>query len=352
MGVRVLWVTAGALALSFGQASGQANLVVRDSVVLSQSAEAFLTVPTAVVPDGSGYLVTDAQQPHVFRFLGDGSFDRSYGREGQGPGEFKEVAVAMPLSDEEIIAISWSPPAAQVFQRRSGEFLRRVSLESPIETVVVDSDHLWISGHRATSSLRRQPIGGSGSVDVAPAARWYRRGAPLGGIFPKVPFTKWADTILVGYEPTSELVLLAASGLEQDRFTLPSTRRRGTPPDPEAALLEAMRRGPYHEVFGVFSTTQAIHRRSDGTVLIVHFDSRAEPPPVTSEAFLTVLSADRSEACLDARIPLGEAAQPTVGFQGDDLLLLEQVVEGFDAVAVLRRIEVRTEGCEWISTVR
>lgn len=352
MRIRVVWAAAGVLALGFGQLSGQASLVVRDSIVLSQSTDTYLTVPTAVVPDGSGYLVTDAQQPHVFRFLADGSFDRTYGRAGQGPGEFKELAVAMPFSDEDIIAISWSPPAAQVFKRRSGEFLRRVSLEGPIETVVLESDQLWISGHRATSSLRRQTLDDAESVDVAAPAPWYRSGAPLGGIFPKVPFTKWADTLLVGYEPMSEFVLVTSSGQEQDRFTLPSARRRGTPPDPNAAVLEALRRGPYHEVFGVLSTTQAIRRRSDGTILIVHFDSRAEPPPVPSEAFVTVLSADRSEACLDARIPLGEAAQPAVGFEGDDLLVLEQVVDGFDVAAVLRRVEVHTEGCEWIPTQR
>lgn len=312
-----------------------------------------LALPTSVTPDGDGYLIVDAQQAPVLRFDRSGRLTRTYGREGDGPGELREAAAALPWRGDTILVLSWSPSAAQLFQRSSGDFVRRVALDGPIESAELDGTAAWISGARYgddTGVRRVDLVTGDEGAGVAPLPADFAHGDPLGGIFPMVSFTRWADTLLVGYEPTDQLLVVTVAGAVADTVNVPARARRGVPDDAAAALLDAMRRGPYNRVFGVLSALRAMHRRSDGSTLLVHFDSRPEGPPVTSQAFVTVLSADRTRACVDAPVPLSPEAQPAVGFQGDDLLVLEQVIRGGDAVPVLRRIAVEAGDCAWVPT--
>lgn len=47
--------------------TAQPTITVRDSIVLQESGDDYLVLPTPVVPDGSGgYLVADAGPPGVF----------------------------------------------------------------------------------------------------------------------------------------------------------------------------------------------------------------------------------------------------------------------------------------------
>lgn len=351
---RTLALAATLTVLFGGAVHAQPIVTVLDSVVLEQPDPYFLTVPISVVWDEDGFLVADAQEPRLFRYHADGRLDRTYGSEGEGPGEFKEAALALPFRSGQILGISWSPSAAQSFDRETGAFIERYPLTGAVETAFLDDGAIWVSGvdYGTRTALRRIDLE-SGSVDrLVPIPTSYEAGAPLHGIFPAIPGTQWADTLLVGFEPLSELVLVDREGAEHDRFSIPSRARRGTPDDPGAAIMDTFRRGPYSEVFAALSATRALHRRTDGSVLVIHYDSRAETPPVTSEVFVSVLSADRRSVCLDAPVPLSPAAQPAVGFRGDTMMVLEQVLVGIDVQAVVRLIEVNTDGCSWVDVIR
>jgi hypothetical protein len=328
---------------------GQAALVLRDSITLKQTAELFLGLPTSVEVDRDGYLVVDAQQPRVFRFDGSGALVRVFGREGEGPGEFREVAAALPHGDQDVIIFSWAPPRAQVFHRASGEYVSGFVLEPPVEDVVRNGEELWISGlQHSRGTLLRRFSGPEEEVAVGPIPRNFVPGGPLGGIFPGLPFHVWADTVVMGFEPMNDLLLMRRDGEVLDTLEVPRARRRGVPEDPMEAILAAMRAGPYSRVFGVLSRTMGVHRKANGELLVVHFDSRPEGPPVTSSVFVSVISPDRSMACVDATVPVGPDAQPAIGFSEDRLLVLVQVLKGMEAVPVLRSFEVETTGCGWI----
>lgn len=73
---------------------------------------------------------------------------------------------------------------------------------------------------------------------------------------------------------------------------------------------------------------------------------------MSSEVFVSVLDHGRDRVCLDAPVPLGPHAQPAIGFDGDRLLVVEQVLAGLEFTAVLREVEVTTSGCEWTRVVR
>lgn len=328
----------------------QPRLVLRDSIVLEQTGESYIAQPLRVTPDDGGYLVVDGQQAQVFRFDPTGKLVQRYGRKGEGPGEFREAAVALPYGPEDIIVFSWLPPAAQIFDRESGEFQTRYDLGSPLEEVAIVGNRVWVSGVRygTGTSLRRVTLGGGEDAAISLIPSEYVESGPLGGIFHRVPFALWADTLLVGFEPLDRLFLVSPARAVIDTLTIPSVNRRGTPARPREALVEALERGPYREVFAVLSTLREFERRSDGSFVLVYSDHRPAESGVTSELFVTVLDSDRTRACVDASVPLGADAQPAVGFAGNDLLVIEQVLVGLDAVPVLKRFSVDVSACDWL----
>jgi len=333
-------------------AAAQAHLLLRDSVRLQQTGDVFLSLPTTVVADSAGYLVVDDQEPQVLAFDRRGKRLRRYGRRGEGPGEFEEVVAAYPYGKSQVIVFSSEPPAAQVFDRASGAFVQRFRLEPPIVSARVVAGQAWIGGNRYTTrtGLRRVVLGDDHAADLGPMPAEFRVGAPLDGIFPMVSFAVWADTVLVGFEPSGTLTLLLDDGTVLDTIPVPVRRRRGVPHDASEQLLRIMHKGPYYDVFGLLSALRGMHHNADGSTTLVYFDSRPEQPPVTSEAYVSVLAADRTRACVDAKVPLHPEAQPAFGFDGDELMVLEQVIEGAEAVPVLKHYRVDVSGCDWIAT--
>lgn len=60
----------------------------------------------------------------------------------------------------------------------------------------------------------------------------------------------------------------------------------------------------------------------------------------------------RSRACPDGLIALEDGSHPAIGFEGDLLLVLDQVIRGGDAETVVRRIQVETDDCDWVPLSR
>ena len=225
------------------------------------------------------------------------------------------------------MVLSWSPYAIHLFRRSDGGLVERHPLNTPVESVVPGSGGLWSSGaHQATSSaIRRLKLGESEARPVLRLPDAYTAGGPVGGIFGEMPFAMWADTLLVGFMPLPYLIVADTTGRELDRFELPAARRKGGTADPAAAIDEVLAGGrPYSEVFGLFSVTRGVHRRPDGTTLVVHFDMGTEIGPVsTAGLWVSVIDASRESACVDAAIPLEPGSRAAIGFERDLVLVLE-----------------------------
>lgn len=333
--------------------SAQPSITVRDSIVLQESGDDYLVLPSPVVPDGSGgYLVADHGQAGVFHYSSNGSLLRRYGQQGEGPGEWKEADVALPWGDEQVMVLSWSPYAIHLFRRSDGEFVVRHPLNTPTESVAPGSGALWASGaHYETSSvIRRLKLGEPEARPVLQIPDEYTAGGPVGGIFGEVPFATWADTLLVGFMPLPYLIVADTTGRELDRFEIPAARRKGGTADPDAAINEVLEAGrPYSEVFGLFSVTRGVHLRPDGSAVVIHFDLGTETGPVSTVGlWVSVIDKPRESACVDGAIPLEPGSRAAIGFDQDLVLVLEQVLRGGDSVTVLRRIEVDADGCDWM----
>ena len=345
--------------------SAQPTVAVVDSIVLEESGDDYLALPGPVIPDGTGgYLIGDYGQPRVPHYDREGRLIQRYGGRGEGPGEMEEVQVALPWGDDQVMVFSWKPLAAQSFRRDDGEFVERYPLRTLFESVVIDSGEVWLSGagqqlppeapqSGRRSAIRRLQLGDDQAEPVVGLPEDFEEGGRLGGIFPEMPFAKWGDTLLVGFMPLPYLVVSDTDGQELDRFEVPEVRRRGNPDDPGAAMDEVLRGGRYADVFGLFSLARGVHRRPDGSFLVVHFDLGTDGPPVSTEAiWVSVIDPSRSRACPDGRIPLEEGSHPAIGFEGDLLLVLDQVIRGGDAESVIRRIRLETDDCNWVPLSR
>jgi hypothetical protein len=103
-------------------------------------------------------------------------------------------------------------------------------------------------------------------------------------------------------------------------------------------------------MFSLLSALFAVHRRSDGTVALVHGDGHIDGRRITDSLWVSVLSTDRQRACVDTFLLTTEDAQPLVAFADDALLVLEQRLAGQRVTTTIRRYAIRTDGCLWLPT--
>jgi hypothetical protein len=160
----------------------------------------------------------------------------------------------------------------------------------------------------------------------------------------------WEDTLLVGMRGRNELVLMDHHGTVLDTLHPPVSRRRGVPQNVQQLFDE--QRLPRRELYRRVSATAHVNRRSDGSILLVHHDAEVEesdgPSIITADALVTVITADRRRACVDADLPVSPDARPIHGARGDTLFLLDRRIVGERMETWIVPYLVDTAGCDWI----
>jgi hypothetical protein len=86
----------------------------------------------AVDAEGSIYILNlRSEKDHIFRFAADGTFDKSFGMHGQGPGELFRPNTVTLTPDQELM-VSDPDSAKLVYLSREGELIREVTLNRNI----------------------------------------------------------------------------------------------------------------------------------------------------------------------------------------------------------------------------
>lgn len=86
----------------------------------------------AVDADGSIYILNwRSEKDHIFKFMPGGKFDKSCGRNGQGPGELARPIGVTLTSDQELM-VTDPDNAKLVYFTREGELIREVTLNRNI----------------------------------------------------------------------------------------------------------------------------------------------------------------------------------------------------------------------------
>jgi hypothetical protein len=336
------------------------RLVAQDSVLIVDADTLYLGNPYALVVDpldGSFY-VSDFFVNRVFRFGRDGAVIRTYGRAGSGPGEFRVPTLVSPVDSTLVIAADNGRHLMHLFDRNTGEHRRSVSYRGRLGSTapVRLGSTLWMPSRSlqdATTALawdlETDSIRYLGPLPAEYQASLRSIGR-YAGFFTMGVLTAWEDTVLVGMGGRNELVLIDHHGTVLDTLRPPVSRRRGVPHNVQQLFDE--QRLPRRELFRRVSATRHLHRRSDGSFVIVHHDSEQESDDafsvITARALVTVVSPDRRRACVDAHLPVSPDARPIHGARGDTLFLLDRRIVGERMETWIVPYLVDTVGCDWI----
>lgn len=350
-------------------ASAESVAFTYDSLALAENQEIFIGSPFSliVVPDldDDGALkeiwVSDFYSNTLLQFDGTGRFVRRLGGAGLGPQEFSTVG-QMFLSADEVGAVEMRRREVKWFSRDDGS-LRRVTQfrtgSIGISPPVSLGDLLVFP---LLDPVKRTSIG----LYQASADQWTRTG-PL-----PEPYRRSYDSgrgafasffrylYLDQFDQSS--VLLAFSGVDSvyrfdpraNEFSVlgavPSRIRRGLEgecrfagdaPDPARAMREC---GSPRELF---STVSGAWRLDDGRIAVIHTDQQTEGEPprvvVTGTSYLTLLSLDSGNACVDLRIPGGQDSRAVYDLKTDALFILDRRLSGTSSTLWLLRVPIPPE---------
>ena len=353
---RLAWLWSLALAVACGGdaspgrgASGDANpptVVFQDSVVLEETDSLYLGDPAhlASLSDG-GYLVTDGMQARVLRFDSHGRQVGIVGRKGRGPGEFTSPMVAIERRDGSIAVADDELDRISVFDA-SHEPAFEVANAAIVRGAALIGSDVWLGGtNQAEATGLTRWTTDTVLRSSLPIPDTYRAIPPLAGIHHAVKVDSWVDSLLVAFSGTNEFMVTGADGVPVSEVTVPAVRRKGVTREALQKMANPMT--PFPEMFSAISALFGLHRRSDGSIVTVHFDQILDGNAIESEVFVSLVSADRSQACVDARVELVGETQPVIAFRGDTLLLLEQLTESQPVVSLIRKFLVEDDDCTW-----
>ncbi len=326
--------------------SSSPTILVADSVVLEEDDSLYLGHPAylATLADG-GYLITDRMQSRVHQFDARGRRVGVIGRKGRGPGEFISPFLAVERSDGSLAIVDDELKRISVFGP-THELMFDVPSAVTIRDAALIGADIWFGGHNGAEETGLTRFSEDSVLRSSlPVPDTYRAVPSLLGIHHAVMVDAWADSLLVAFSGTNEFMVTGADGVPVAEVTVPAARRKGV--TREALQAMANPATPFPEMFSAISSLFDLHRRSDGSIVTVHFDQILDGQAIESQVFVSLVSADRSSACVDGQVDLTGDIQPVISFRGDTLLVLEQLTQQQPVVSVIRKFLVEDDDCSW-----
>ncbi len=349
-----------------GQGPGP-SLALLDSVILEENDTLYLGRPAVsfTVDDRGAIYIPDEFWNRVVRFHPDGRIDRTIGKEGSGPGEFRSLSQGTTLADT--LILQPTSRTIQIFDRRTGRYYMGRRTQGTIshgvarggKVIFANFDYYSQRGILALSvpelltpdSARlAEPL----ASNLVPWPQEYIDYPDL-MTFNRSAFAAWADTMLVGYSGVDYLTLHTIDGVPLDTVQIPARLRTGNPK--EAFKVFSFRNPDLDEQMRAISALKDIWRLPNGTFVLWFQDGWTEPMGtgvhVFGRAFISLLSADRRSACVDTPLPFPGTEWPRIAVHGDTLFALDQVPlldDSSRVTSVIRRYLIDDTGCEWVPT--
>lgn len=350
---------------AFGQLPGP-SLILRDSLILQEDAEHYVSAPLGMAqePDGS-LLISDAFANAVLQFDSNGRFVRAFGERGQGPGEFMGIGPLIRAGGV-VAAVDMGGMEIEVFDYHSGEAIGSVGLRPGIRitSVIEAGDSLWISGMErdnrmsvgtiVATQLRAMAQPGSQHsllLDRITAPLPYQTNPLMFGSLGHVFLDVGMSDLVVGFSGTPYL-LRSRAGEPIDTLHLQPRLRRGAPAEEDVhTLTEEMDPVLFANEISVLGP---LSRDADGNIIVVHTDiqvgraAREVGARVSdTRIYVSSLSHDGTHQCADTEIPIASAGRPRVALEGSELLVVDQIpVAGGKVSTVVRRFEVSPSTCD------
>lgn len=336
---------------------GAPRVSLLDSTILAEPESLALGMYVHIALDGMGRVyLSDVAMGRILRFSAGGGFERSWGRRGSGPGEYRTVDMLHPLPGDSTAAVmDMSSGRLSVVSLNDGTILR--SMNVPFGVVgkqwsfvngtaifsLPGSETLlggWVLGEDSAT------VNGELPSDLSKAFAWYMH-------YGHLELVPWQDGYLAQVPALPGLQMLDTSGTIVGRVELPASRRRGQPGDLLSKQQQWAADGNPLKYFGSASATLGV--LTTGEVVAVQVDIDAEPgatgPVFTNlKYYVSIVSSDLKRVCLDALVPFtSDAPFPIPHLMGDTLVALSRVVGMDDVVrTVVYRFGISSKGCTWV----
>lgn len=325
-----------------------AQLVLLDSVQLVETDSSFIGSASGLAVDANGQIfVADAFSARVLEFTREGRFVRAYGRKGDGPGELRKPIAIVLLGDSLIAVSNTGLNSPVVFDRRTGRWVSTGSVSGYIKSGQLVGDSLWfgvLSQKRATS-LAIWSLAADSMRYFGPVPAEYKSSARLGAIMSQAPFTVWSDTAAIGFAGVNQLFVIDRAGSVIDTINPPVAHRRGVP----ANLVEEYAKGEGLEHYTqLASILMQVGRMGNGRLVIVHHDVKQRGDLFSATGYVSLISADRQSACVDAVMALSLDAKPMTALAGDQVVSFEQAVGGGSSASWVKTYRIDDSSCDWV----
>ncbi len=345
------------------------SVIAVDSLLLNEVEGLYIGNPATLVAesreDGS-FLVADFFEDRILRFDRDGLFRQSYGRPGNGPGEFMDLGVVFFLSDTVVVGVDDQRRLFHLFHRDRGSFLESQSYSGISgmngysrvgESVVFPSME-----QQALTSVAIWSVPDREIDYVIPLPDEYVRSMTrpdgfvgmFAGFLPYGALTAWPDTIVSGMSGLNHIVVSTWDGTVVDTLDPPAVRRRGVPRDIQTRMDANEIPGGQQGIYEYNSVLMGVHRLSDGSIVLLHHDAALEGElplgTVTSDIYLSVISPDFDSVCVDGLVPHFKSMRAIHSVERDTLFLLDRRVDEEEGRmdSWIRMYRIDTSDCAWI----
>jgi len=321
-----------------------------DSTILQETDSEYIgKLGALAVLETGDFLVADLIRARILRFAPGGRLEGVIGQPGDGPGELRTPSAIALASDTLLLVADSRHGRIQLFDLRDGQSAGSVRLPGIVRRLAVRGDTVWIGTRDLASAMgmtRFQLSSPERQVAMLPFPAEYARSPMLPQSYSVVAFGLWGDTLVASFEGTGYWLSMSPAGEVRDTLRVPAVRRRGMPEDFVERLSKITTQ---EEQFALNSYAWDAHRMGDGTIALLYMDITFASMNLTMSGYLSLVSPDGRRACPDAQITFSPDGQPRIAWQGDTLLVAEQVVaDSTRAVTTIKRYRIEGDQCEWI----
>ncbi len=326
-----------------------------DTLVLVETDSLYLARPLALYRDPTGgFYVSDLFRNRVVLYDVAGNAGRIFGRPGGGPGELRQVSFVFVRDDSTVAVFDISKRLINLYDRNTAVFRKTVQFEGIGLSIQTTDEATWFGAMqlgRGTAVARWKS--GSQAVEYfIPMPEAYFQSRLLAGNYAGAWVAVWEDTLAVVMTGADTVRLFTTTGSKLDAIRVPVRRRRGVPLD----IVDQMqpRRGlSTRDRFALASAVMGLYRQSDGTLLLIHADQSIDGRLITADVFVSLISPDRTRACVDTQLAVSKDAQPLYTFYADTLFVLEQRIGDNDNVRTsVTSYRIDGDRCDWIQITR
>ena len=351
MGYRQLWLWA-ALATPLQTIASQEGesprLHLRDSVVLVESESRYVGHLNGFAISASGrFYVLDVGNIIVHEFASDGRPLRTFGRRGNGPGEFSRPS-AIAIAGDTLLLVHGAG-RLQAFDLRSGKYVWERRLPRRTDGILAVDGIIYLAG---LDPERRAALRAATAKDdpvryTGPYPWPYGGNRMVDDVFSHVQFARLSrDSAVFGFHASDYLYYGRIDGAAYDSVRVARRIRNGARPDLIARMKEDPRLLQEHAYS--LSAPWSVTRLSNGRFAYVTVDQRLLPGRMAGRLHVSVVDPVSKQTCADAHYPGGEDPPAWPVFRGDTLVVMQQD-EGVDMQprSIVRKWILDTEGCRW-----